>query len=67
LPERELTDAWIGLPLTKVTTLRSDGSISLDAKLIPPVAGYGASALLTDWLTNLHGLCRLRAESLAGR
>ena len=67
LPERELTDAWLGLPLTRVTTLRSDGSISLDPKLIPPVAGYGASAMLTDWLTNLHGLCRLRAESLAGR
>lgn len=67
LPERELTDAWIGLPLARVTTLRSDGSIALDACLIPPVSGYGASATLTDWLNNLHGLCRLRAESLAGR
>ncbi|MDH6594208.1 type VI secretion system protein ImpJ [Variovorax sp. TBS-050B] len=67
LPQRELTDAWIGLPLTKVTTLRSDGSIALDARLIPPVSGYGASSLLSDWITNLHGLCRLRAESLAGR
>lgn len=67
MPHRELTEAWIGLPLTRVTTLRSDGSIQLDARLIPPVAGYGASALLSDWLTNLHGLCRLRAESLAAR
>lgn len=67
LPQRELTDAWIGLPLTRVTTLRSDGSIVLDPHLIPPVCGYGASKLLTDWLTNLHGLCRLRAQSLAGR
>ncbi|APW38295.1 type VI secretion system-associated protein [Rhodoferax koreense] len=67
LPQRELTDAWIGLPLARVTTLRSDGSITLDTTLIPPVSGYGASALLTDWLTHLHGLCRLRAESLAGR
>jgi type VI secretion system protein ImpJ len=67
LPQRELTDAWIGLPLTRVTTLRSDGSIALDTTLIPPVAGYAASTLLKDWLTNLHGLCRLRAESLAGR
>ena len=67
LPQRELTDAWIGLPLTRVTTLRSDGSIAIDANLIPPVAGYGASPLLTSWITNLHGLCRLRAESLAGR
>jgi type VI secretion system protein ImpJ len=67
LPEREMTDAWIGLPLTRVTTLRSDGSIALDPHHVPPVCGYGASGLLTDWLTNLHGLCRLRAQSLAGR
>jgi type VI secretion system protein ImpJ len=46
LPQRELTDAWIGLPLAKVTVLRSDGSIAIDANLIPPVAGYGASPLL---------------------
>jgi len=67
LPQREMTDAWIGLPLTRVTTLRSDGSIALDPHLTPPVAGYGASALLTDWITNTHGLCRLRAQSLASR
>lgn len=39
LPEREMTSAWIGLPLAKVTTLRSDGSIAIDSQLIPPVAG----------------------------
>ncbi|WP_341889540.1 type VI secretion system baseplate subunit TssK [Variovorax sp. YR752] len=67
LPQRELTDAWIGLPLAKVTVLRSDGSIAVDPNLIPPVAGYGASPLLADWITNLHGLCKLRAQSLAAR
>lgn len=67
LPQREMTDAWIGLPLARVMVMRSDGSIALDPKCIPPVAGYGASALLTDWVTHLHGLCRLRAESLAVR
>ncbi|MEJ8810695.1 type VI secretion system baseplate subunit TssK [Variovorax ureilyticus] len=67
LPQREMTDAWIGLPLTRVATLRSDGSIAIDTHLIPPVAGYGASALLTDWIANTHGLCRLRAQSLASR
>ncbi|MDM0112097.1 type VI secretion system baseplate subunit TssK [Variovorax sp. J22R133] len=67
LPQREMTDAWIGLPISKVTTLRSDGSIEVDTRLIPPVAGYGASSLLLDWVTNLHGLCRLRAQSLATR
>ncbi|MDM0003259.1 type VI secretion system baseplate subunit TssK [Variovorax sp. J22G73] len=67
LPQRELTDAWIGLPLARITVLRSDGSVAIDPHLIPPVAGYGASPLLTDWVTNLHGLCRLRAQSLAAR
>ncbi|MGJ7578655.1 type VI secretion system baseplate subunit TssK [Variovorax sp. RHLX14] len=67
LPHRELTDAWIGLPLARVTTLRSDGSITLDSEFIPPVTGFGASPLLFDWVSRLHGLCRLRAESLAGR
>lgn len=67
LPQRELTDAWIGLPLTRVTTLRSDGSITLDSQLIPPVTGYGASPLLLDWVGRLQGLCRLRAQSLATR
>ncbi|RYX88625.1 MAG: type VI secretion system baseplate subunit TssK [Comamonadaceae bacterium] len=67
LPQREMTEAWIGLPVTKVTALRADGSITLDPNHIPPVSGFGASALLFGWINNLHGLCRLRAESLAAR
>lgn len=67
LPQRELTDAWIGLPLARVGALRSDGSIAIDTQLIPPVSGYAASALLRDWVSNVHGLCKLRAEALAGR
>jgi type VI secretion system protein ImpJ len=67
LPERELSDAWIGLPLARVSVLRSDGSIALDHRLIPPVSSYGASTLLSDWITHLHGLCRLRADALSAR
>jgi type VI secretion system protein ImpJ len=67
LPQREVTDTWIGLPLARVTALRADGSITLDDRLIPPVVGYGASSRLVDWIGRLHGLCRLRAESLAAR
>lgn len=67
LPEGELTDAWIGLPLARVTTLRSDGSIVLDNHFVPPVTGYGASAMMSEWVHRLQGLCRLRAESLARR
>lgn len=67
VPEKEMTDAWIGLPLTKVTTLRADGSIELDESLVPPVSGYGASELLTSWLAKIHELTRLRADALAKR
>ncbi|MBT0571815.1 type VI secretion system baseplate subunit TssK [Curvibacter sp. CHRR-16] len=65
--EKELTSAWMGLPLAKLTALRSDGSAELDSTLIPPVNRYGASELLTQWLTQLHGTTRQRADNLAQR
>ena len=67
LPEKELGDAWIGLALTCVKTIRADGSIALDDTLVPPVSGYGASDLLTSWVTKIHDLARLRANALAQR
>lgn len=63
----ELADGWIGLPVGKMTSLRSDGCATLDEKLIPPVNVYGASPLLTQWLTQLHGTTKLRADALAVR
>ena len=65
--EKELTSAWMGLPLAKVIALRSDGRAELDATLIPPVNRYGASDLLTQWLTQLHGTTHQRADNLAQR
>ncbi len=67
VPEKELTDAWIGLDLTRVKTIRADGSIELDDTLVPPVTGVGASSLLTGWLAKIHDLTRLRANALAQR
>ena len=67
VPEKELTDAWIGLPLARVKTILADGSIELDDTLVPPVAGYGASGLLSSWLAKIHDLTRLRANALALR
>ncbi|MDH4449179.1 MAG: type VI secretion system baseplate subunit TssK [Rhodoferax sp.] len=67
IPQKELNSAWMGLPLTKVTSLRSDGSAELDDTLIPPVNRYGASELLSQWLTQLHGTARQRADNLAER
>lgn len=67
LPEKEMTDAWIGLALTRVKTIRADGSIVLDDTLVPPVSAYGASSLLDSWLAKIHDLTRLRAIALARR
>lgn len=57
----------IGLALTRVKTIHADSSIVLDDTLIPPVAGFGASELLTSWLAKIHELTRLRATALATR
>jgi len=67
LPQKELTDAWIGLPIAKVTALRSDGSAALDSNLIPPVTGFGTSSLLASWVNKIQGLTQLRGQTLAQR
>lgn len=66
LPEKELTSSWMGLPLARVAEIRADGSAKLDSALIPPVNVYTASSQLVTWLTELHGLLHLRADSMAG-
>ncbi|XQK74113.1 type VI secretion system baseplate subunit TssK [Escherichia coli] len=35
LPEKAVTDAWIGLPLTRITALHPDGRVDIDKDLIP--------------------------------
>lgn len=67
VPERELTSAWMGLPLAKVRALLSDGSVELERSFIPPVNRYGASELLTQWFMQLLGNAQQRADSLAQR
>lgn len=67
LPQKELTAAWIGLPIAKVIALHSDGSAELDFNLIPPVTGVGANSLLASWATKIQGLTHLRGNTLASR
>ena len=67
VPHKELGDGWLGLPIARMTALRSDGSATLDADLIPPVNGFGASDRLTQWLTQIHGTAKLRGDALAQR
>ncbi|WP_077038043.1 type VI secretion system baseplate subunit TssK [Pelomonas sp. KK5] len=67
VPEKELTSAWMGLPVARVRALHGDGSAELDNEFIAPVNHYGASTLLSRWFGQLLGTCTQRAEFLAGR
>lgn len=67
LPEKAVTDAWIGLPLTRITALHPDGRVDIDKELIPPVANYQASTLICTWLSWINDLIKMRADSLAER
>jgi len=66
--QAEITESWIGLPLTRVKAIQPDGSVILHVDdYIPPVTGYAANPLLKEWLTHLNGLVKIRAEMLADR
>jgi type VI secretion system protein ImpJ len=66
--ESEMTESWIGLPLAKVRAIQPDGSVLLHMEdYIPPVTSYAASSLLSEWLTHLNGLVKMRADMLAKR
>ncbi len=67
MPQKALTDAWIGLPVAKIKTLRADGSVEINPTMIPPVSSYTASTQLRTWLSQIHDLTHLRAGSLADR
>ncbi|MGV3346083.1 type VI secretion system baseplate subunit TssK [Enterobacteriaceae bacterium LUAb1] len=68
MSESEMTESWIGLPLTRIRAIQPDGGVLLhDEDYIPPVTGYAANDLLTEWLTHLNGLVKMRAEMLAKR
>ncbi|SCC13832.1 type VI secretion system baseplate subunit TssK [Kosakonia oryziphila] len=66
--QTEMTESWIGLPLTCVKAIQPDGSVLLHLEdYIPPVTGYAANPLLSEWLTHLNGLVKMRAGMLAHR
>lgn len=68
MSQTEMTESWIGLPLTRVKAIQPDGSVLLHLDdYIPPVTGYAANPLLSEWLTHLNGLLKMRAGMLAHR
>ena len=67
VPQKELTSAWMGLPIAKVVALRSDGSAELETNFIPPINHYATSERLEQWLTQIHGNTIQRAQTLSER
>jgi type VI secretion system protein ImpJ len=67
IPEKELNSAWMGMPVARITRVRNDGAFEVDENFIPPINVYGASSLLTQWLTQLLGNTEQRAKMISER
>lgn len=67
LLERERRDEYVCLGVARVLECRADKQIVLDEKYIPPVLDAQAGAALADFIKELQGRLRHRADSLAGR
>jgi type VI secretion system protein ImpJ len=67
LLEREMTGAFMGIPIARVLERRADGQIVLDQHFIASSLNVTSQRLLRGFLTELVGLLRQRTEALAGR
>jgi len=67
LPESELTDSWLRLSVAHVMERRSDGTVVLDTRHIPPSTAYGQSSVLYAMVDDLAGLMQQRGNALAAR
>lgn len=67
MAEHELTDGWLRIAVTDVLERRSDGTVVLDARHIPPSISYGQSDSLQAMVDDIAGLLQQRGEALAAR
>lgn len=65
--EQQDRSAFAPLGLARVNEVRADGSIALDDGYLAPALDYRALPKLFNFLSELQGMLRHRAESLAGR
>ncbi|SMC25009.1 type VI secretion system protein ImpJ [Andreprevotia lacus DSM 23236] len=65
--QRELSGAWVALPVARVIECLADGRVSLDDSFVPPTLALTASPVLEAWLKELAGLVRQRAMAVAAR
>ena len=67
LPESALTDSWLHIGVADVLERRSDGTVVLDRRYIPPLTAYGQSPSLYAIVDDIAGLMQQRGEALATR
>ena len=67
LPQSASTDSWLQLGVTEIVDRRSDGTVLLESRHIPPSVSYGQSALLQAMVDDIAGLLQQRGEALAAR
>jgi type VI secretion system protein ImpJ len=67
LTEDDLTDSWLRIGVAHVVERRSDGTLVLDNRYIPPSIAYGKNATLHAMIDDIAGLMQQRGEALAAR
>jgi type VI secretion system protein ImpJ len=67
LPQREVTEAYACIPLTRVVECRADQQVVLDDTFIPTILQLRAATRLATLATELLGLFHQRGEALGGR
>ncbi|OZI63858.1 type VI secretion system baseplate subunit TssK [Bordetella genomosp. 1] len=67
MPESELGDDWVALPVARVLERRADHRVVLDAHYIAPWLASGRHEVLAGYVDELYGLLTARAESMHQR
>jgi type VI secretion system protein ImpJ len=67
LLERDVTGAFLGIPIARIIERRADGQVVLDQHFIASSLNVTSQRLLRGFLTELVGLLRQRTEALAAR
>lgn len=67
LAESDLPAGWLALALARISAVHADGSVELDAQMLPTLGVASASDTLMRWLGELHAHIGQRATQLAQR
>jgi type VI secretion system protein ImpJ len=67
LKEADVSAAYIGLGIARVTERRADNRIVLDRDYVPPMLDASADSTLANLVRDVHGLLHQRGDALAAR